>query len=161
MTIADRETVRQATEAALRQPPVRDDPRFADAREGQVGSPVLARTPERDPAFWLVPLISGGMVCGLARVDLAGRVAQVGVLGAPIEPAFFEAPPDDVLGEIRGAHPEATLPVPQLSYDVSPLRWAWRVEIEQCGQVQSVAYVTPGGWYERPAGATHRPGYEG
>ena len=136
---------------------MRDDPRFDAARGGRVGAPALVRTPVGLPAFWLVPLLAGGLVCGLAHVDLDGRVMRTGMLGTGsadrrgwIDPEFFQAPPRDVLDEIAASFPGATVGEPVLSYDTSPTRWAWRLEISRRDRVERLAYISPGGWYQRP-----------
>jgi hypothetical protein len=152
----EQEALKAAVVSALNQPPTRDDPQFVTARGGQVGTPALAYTPGGAPAFWLVPLLAEGLVCGLAQVNLTGRMIRVGILGGSpedragwIEPSFFEAPPPEVMAEIRDAYGEAAIGVPVLSYDANPTRWAWRLEISKGGQPGAVVFITPGGWYER------------
>lgn len=159
MTALDPETAKQIVASAIGRPPVCDDPQFAAARGAKVGSPALVHTPAGEPAFWLVPLLAEGLVCGLGQVDMAARVTRLGVLGASpqdraswIVPSFFESPSAEILAEIRTEYPAATLSEPILSYDASPSRWAWRLEIRVANQVQSIAFISPGGWYSRPGG---------
>jgi len=161
MTTPDPETAKQIVASAMRRPPVRDDPQFAAARGAKMGSPALVYTPAGEPAFWLVPLLAEGLVCGLGQVDMASRLTRIGILGANPEdragwilPSFLESPPAETLAEIRAKYPEATLSEPILSYDASPPRWAWRLNIRADDQVQAIVFISPGGWYSRPAGAS-------
>ena len=145
----DSEPIRQAVAAALHQSPVIDDPTMAALRGAEAGAPVLARSLGGTPAFWIVPLEAGARVAGFARVELNGRIAQIGCFGAAADVAFFEGPPARTMNEIRARHPAAPLSQPQLSYDGSPAKWAWLVKVGV--PATRFIFVTPGGWYERPA----------
>jgi hypothetical protein len=124
-------------------------------RAATVDEPLLAHHPQGTAAFWFVPLLSGTRVCGFARVELDGRVAQVASFGAGprdtaawLEADFFRRPPQHLLEAVRSRHPGLPIGAPVFGYDGSPARWAWRVLVGQ--PASSVAYITPGGWYERP-----------
>jgi hypothetical protein len=152
----DYRTIRAAARDALGQPPVRDDPLFATARRARVGRPALVRTPEGAPAFWLVPLLVEGLACGLAQVSLGGDVARLAILGgAPddrgnwVDAAFFERPPPDLVAEVAARYGGETLSAPTLSYDCSPARWAWRIEVGGQGAGATSTFITPGAWYAR------------
>ena len=167
MTTPDPERAKKIVASAIRRPPVRDDPQFAAARGAMVGSPALVYTPAGEPAFWLVPLLVEGLVCGFGQVDMASRLTHLGILGASpqdraswIVPSFFESPSAETLAEIRAKYPGATLSEPILSYDASPSRWAWRLEVRADDGVRAIVFVSPGGWYSRPAGAS-QPDREG
>jgi len=132
----------------------------------EVAVPLLARSPGGAPAFWIVPLKAGTRVPGFARVELDGRVAQIGRFGAAADDssawpaaAFFQGPPVTVMNEIRAKHSTAPLSQPQLSYDGSPAKWAWLVKVGD--PATRFIYVTPGGWYERPARDDAASGREG
>jgi hypothetical protein len=162
----DAEPVRQAVAAALRRGPVVDDPTMAALRGVAAGAPVLARSPGGTPAFWIVPLEAGTRVPGFARVELDRRVAQIGRLGAAAddpsaspEAAYFQGPSAKVMDEIRARHPTAPMSPPQLSYDGSPAKWAWLVKVGD--PATRYVFVTPGGWYERPARDDAASGREG
>jgi len=127
---------------------------------------VLARSPGGAPAFWIVPLVAGTRVPGFARVEPNGRVAQIGHFGAAgddpcvwPEAAFFEGPSATVMNEIRAKHSTASISQPQLSYDGSPAKWAWLVKVGD--PATRFIFVTPGGWYERPARDDAASGREG
>ena len=144
-----------------------DDAQFAATRGARVGSPALVQNPAGEPAFWLVPLLVKDQACGYAQVDLKGTVDRIGIFGAGpqdraswIDAAFFKRPPSESLVAIEADHPEATVSEPVLSYDTTPVRWAWRLEITSADRIEAVAFITPGGWYERP-GEVERPELEG
>jgi hypothetical protein len=127
-------------------------------REATIGEPALARSADGEPAFWLVPFESGGRACGFARVDLSGRVAQISAFGAGAddtaswpEADFFRRTPPGSLSDIRARHPGLPLAEPVLSYDGNSAKWAWRIAIGE--PAKAIAYVAPGGWYEKPPGA--------
>jgi hypothetical protein len=155
MTSSNKEGARQAADRARRTGPSALDPRFRAVRAARVGTPVLVYSPEGRPAFWLVPFIAGGVACGFARVEEPSlRVSQVGVFGAGPDDraswppaAFFERPPAALLQEIQSRY-GTTATEPVLSYDGSPARWAWRVDVGDPGSGPSV-FITPGGWYAR------------
>lgn len=136
-------------------------------REAVVGEAALARTAAGEPAFWLVPIETGTRACGYARVELSGRVAQISTFGAGAadraswpEADFFRRPPARILDDIRARHPGVPLTEPTLSYDGSPAKWAWRIAIGGA-PAESIAYVTPGGWYEKSASRSAPPDREG
>ena len=152
-----KETVKEAVRQARTQAPYRDDTRFTELLKAQIGSPVLARSPEGTPAFWLAPLTAQGWACGFAMVDLQGRVTSLGIFGgtardrtAWVKAGFFKAPPADALVEITSRYPGAALSRPVFSYDNSPARWAWRLTASPPGGQPVTLFITPGGWYPRP-----------
>jgi hypothetical protein len=137
--------------------PVASDPAMAALREAEIGAPLLASDDGGAPAFWLVPLLQGARACGYARVDLGGRVAQVSSFGAgPRDTAawpqaqYFSAPPQQLVDEVRARHADAPLGPARFSFDASPARWAWRIAIGE--PPNRIAYLSPSGWYEKPAG---------
>jgi len=152
------ENIRNAAEAARRGPPIREDQRFVALREAQAGTPVMVHSPEGGDAFWLVPFLSGEQVCGYARVELDGRTGQISILGAGPEDrgswiaySFFVQPPDSFLEEIRKKHTGRSISSPVFSYDRSPTRWAWRLEVGETPEIVEV-FITPAGWYEHRLG---------
>jgi len=158
--------MRRAAEAAVDRAPVSSDPSMRALRDAVVGDPVLARSAEGEPVFWLVPFEVGDQVCGFARVELSGRVAQVSRFGAGaddraswLKADFFRRPPARILDEVRAKHPGLPLAEPALSYDDSPAKWGWRIAVGR--PMISVAYITPGGWYEKPVSRGVRHDREG
>lgn len=138
--------------------PVSTDPALAALAAAEVGAPLLAGDAAGAPAFWLVPLLQGDRACGYAHVDLAGRVTQVSSFGAgPRDTAawpparYFSAPPQALVDEVQARHPGAPLGAARFSFDTSPARWGWRIAVGS--PASSVAFLSPAGWYEKPAGA--------
>lgn len=135
--------------------PYRDDPALAAVRGATVGTPALVRSPEGEPAFWLVPFIDGRLACGFARVGLDGRISQLGAFGSghhdpPAWPDadFLSKVPARWWKELTQRFPEAQSTGAVLSYDQSPAKWSWRIHL---GPQQGVAYIGPHGWYVRDA----------
>lgn len=159
MSKDNRKAIREAAISALKRGPVHDDPLFSTVRRAKAGSPVPVHGPTGEPAYWLVPFLVQNKVCGLAEVDLVGRVNRVGILGSTpddrrswIDSSFFDKPPEDLLTEIRD-HYGAALSTPILSYDASPSRWAWQVSVASGRGVGRLVFITPGGWYEGRTGS--------
>jgi hypothetical protein len=144
--------IRRAVARKLASGPAPGDPAMGALKSATVGGPVLARSPEGEPAFWLVSLELGHRACGFARADLAERVVQISSFGPGPESwpeaALFSHPPGRVIEEVRGLHPGAELGPATLSYDGSPAKWAWRMTVGN--PATAVVFMTPGGWYERP-----------
>ena len=148
------EAIRMLVKAETQKAPVSHDPKFSAVRDGKVGLPVMVNEPEGKPAFWLVPILMGDSACGFARVELAHKVSQIGIFGSGpeeraswIDASFFEKPPPEILAEIRTRYSGSMISEPLLSYDKTPARWAWKIEIRN--RTNSVAFISPGGWYER------------
>jgi len=158
--------IRAALEAEIARPPISGDPSMRLLRRAVIGTPLLVRSPDGVPAYWLVPLEIGRHACGFARADLAGRIAQVGIFGAGTddlsgcpETAFFHHPPKSALDEIRAKHVGKPLGEPMFSYDGSPAKWGWRITMGT--PVTGIALITPGGWYGRTFAGEQPPGKEG
>jgi hypothetical protein len=135
-------------------------------REAVAGEPVLVQSAAGEPAFWLVPFEVGERVCGVARVELSGRVVQVSRFGAGAddrgswpETGFFRQPSTRILEKVRAKYPGLPLREPVFSYDDIPAKWAWRIAVG--GPRSVVVYITPGGWYEKPASRNGRQDREG
>jgi hypothetical protein len=128
---------------------------LAAVRSAVVGEPALVRTPDGAAAYWLVPFVEGDLASGFARVELNGRVSQLGAFGAgardrgawPVA-SFFAAPPRQLLQEIEQLHPGVVIDAPLLTYDRSPAHWGWRVEL---GSSRGSAFISPGGWHLQTA----------
>ena len=162
----EEEKVRLAAQRALTHPPVRGDRALQAAQQANVGMPALVRTPEGQPAFWLVPLESGRQACGYVRVELSHKIGQVSSFGAGAEDReawpeadFFHNPPARFISEIRARYPGAALKDPVLSFDGTPAKWGWRIELSNPSGI--VVFVSPQAWYVRsdpPAQPANREG---
>lgn len=166
MPLTDHDAIRRAALAEVGRAPVADDPSMRALREALAGEPVLVQSPDARPAFWLVPFEVGDRACGVAHVDLSGRVVQVSRFGGGAtdraswpDAGFFRQPPPRVLEEVRTRHPDVSASDAMLSYDDVPAKWAWRIVVG--GPRRAVAYITPGGWYEKPMTRDERQDREG
>jgi hypothetical protein len=162
----NKDEIKEAVRIARGQPPYSQEPAFATLRQAETGAPVLVHTPAGEPAYWLVPFIVQGMVCGFAQTSLQGVVMRIGILGgsagdraAWIEASYFEQPPREMLAEIRQQYAGAALPEPVFSYDGSPIKWAWRLSILKEGAAPVEVFISPSGWVERRQDE-RRPNYE-
>ena len=151
----DLEAIKQVVEAARQQPPVGEDATFQYVKKAKIDTPVLVRTPEGQSAFWIVPFLVKGSACGFARVELSHEVSQIGIFGSGpddhaswIDAEFFVKPPLEVLTVIQSRYPRLEITDPFFSYDRSPSKWAWRLEIRKKGEIKSIVFITPHGWYE-------------
>jgi len=161
----DPETARTVAASARKGLHATGDARFCIPEDAKVGSPAMVYTPEGTPAFWMVPFIVEDSACGFARVELSYEVSQIGAFGSNpkdrsswIDATFFERPPSKVLADIQAWYLGSVLSEPVLSYDASPTKWAWRIKVED--KIESVAFITPCGWYERSPGG-EQTGREG
>ena len=155
MVVDNLEAVKQAVEAARRQPPAGEDAAFQYVKKAKIGTPVLVRTPEGRSAFWIVPFLVKGSACGFARVELSREVSQIGIFGSGpddhaswIDAEFFEKPPSDTLTVIQSRYFGLEITEPFFSYDRSPSKWAWRLEIRKKDEIKSIVFITPHHWYE-------------
>jgi len=142
------------------------DPLFAPWADASVGDPVLVRTLDGGPSYWVVPVEREGRAIGFVRVSLAGRVAAAGVRYR--DPRRLEAAPTLITGidaSEAAARAEAAVPggdlVGEATYvhDGPPGREAWMVHLRDASGAPRTVFVTPGGTYQR--GAAGMPGTEG
>jgi hypothetical protein len=151
----DADRAKEAAAQQIRSGPAAGEPAFHQWREADAGPPVLVRDNAGHPSYWLVPVVRKGETVGLVRVLPDGRAsASVALRGGP---AITSMSAEDARrrceGEIdwrRGETPGDAL----LVHDGPAGREAWRVEVVRAGQPQRWIFVTAGGSYERPAGAT-------
>jgi hypothetical protein len=153
----NRPIVKSAADRARKEALLAKDPQFKALAEARTGDPAIVFTPEKQPVFWIIPFYEGPAICGYARAELSNRISQMSILGAGpedrnswIKGSFFTQPPADALAAVRSRFSGRTLSEPFLSYDRTPAQWAWRVVVE--GPGRTVAFITPGGWYERAEG---------
>lgn len=148
--------IQKAVAAARKDSPVANDPQLQYVKKGKVGSPVMIHTQEGEPAYWFVPILIKDSACGFARVELSGIVSHLGTFGAGyedrsswIKASFFEKPPPEILNEIKNRYPGLKISKPFFSYDKSPSKWAWRLEVRSNDKVSVVIFISPSGWYEQ------------
>jgi hypothetical protein len=150
----DARTIKSSVDLSRNQAPYSFDSQFEMLRQAKIGSPILVKSPQGEPSFWMVPLLVGEMACGFAAVDLRGQVSRMGIFGggakdraAWVKAEFFNTPPDNALAEIAEKYPGFQLSKPEFSYDGSPARWGWMVLATREGVLPATIMITPGGWF--------------
>lgn len=156
MAVEDSEAVRKSVEAARKRPPAADDTSFQYLQRAKVGSPVLVYTPGGEPLFWIVPLLVKTSACGFARVELSHKVTQMGIFGSGpedqsswIDATYFRRPSPETLATIQARYADFQMSEPVFSYDTSPSKWAWRIEMREGGEIKFIIFIAPHGWYEK------------
>ena len=110
----------------------------------------MVYTPEGEPSFWMAPFLVKNSACGFAYVELSGKVSKLGIFGSTPEdrPSWVDAsflrihPMHSLLRfglNFQGQQYQSLF----FSYDTSPARWAWRIEIKN--KIKSIIFITPGG----------------
>ncbi len=141
------------------------DPLFAPWADASVGDPIVVRSLDGRPSYWLVPIERDGRAIGFVRISLAGEVAAAGARYR--DPRRLEAAPRLVTGIDAGeaaARAEAALPGGTrlgdaiYVHDGPPGREAWMVRMLDPSGAPRVVFVTSGGTYER--GAAEMPDAE-
>jgi hypothetical protein len=135
-------------------------------RDAIVGNPVLVRTIELEPSYWIVPTVLHGKILGYIEVDPDGSV-----LGH----AYFYQSSDDLQScpnvvtqlnaeeayrqaeAIRNTYFGTEFSEPIFVHDDSHDRLAWMIEIRIEGEVVSRVFVTPGYVYQRKLGEKSTP----
>jgi len=130
-------------------------------REAAVGNPVLVRTVELEPSYWIVPTVLHDKVLGYIEVDPDGHA-----LGH----ACFYQSPDDLQScpnvvthlnaqeayqqaeEVRNTYLGAEFTEPVFVHDGPHNRLAWMIEIRIEGEVVNRVFVTPSYVYQRKLG---------
>ena len=135
------------------------DPLFAPWSTATIGEPVLVRSIDGRPAYWLVPVERDARAIGHVRVTLEGAAVAAGV--SYRQPGRAHEAPALVTGidaaaalaQARAAVTGTTLAEPMYVHDGPPGREAWLVRIRDRGGVVRGIFVTPGGTYERDPSA--------
>lgn len=160
---------RDAAWTSVRDPALPADPQFAPWADATIGDPVIVRTLQREPSYWLVPVALQGRVVGFVRVNMDGRVAAIGAYYR--DPHHIAASPRLVTHidadtaatqAARHTHPTRgeTASPPVYVHDGPPGREAWLIEVTRKGRATRWIFVTPGGIYDRPAGTYRDPAIE-
>jgi hypothetical protein len=140
-------------------------------RAASLGEPFVVHTVERQPSFWLVPVLRGGSVLGSI---------EIGPDGALWGQSFFYTSPDSLedcpavvsripAGEARALsapllarYPGAEASPPLYVHDGPRNRLAWMLEVTRAGELLSRVFVTPGhAWERRPGEPPPEPGVRG
>lgn len=140
------------------------DPLFSPWAQANVGEPVLVKTVDGRPSYWLVPVEFESRTIGFVRVTQTGKAVAAGVLYR--DPAQLETAPRTVTG-ITSAEAlssikdmvgrEDVVGEPRYVHDGPPGREAWMIAVRKPSGVERILFVTSGGWYERPIDELDRP----
>jgi hypothetical protein len=135
-------------------------------REAALGDPVLVRTVESRPSFWIIPVERPGQVLGHINIGPDGRVMGYAYLYQ--NPANLSVCPplatrisaeearelaNDLLKNYRGAR----FSTPVFVHDGPHSRLAWMIEVRVEDELVSRVFVTPGYAYERRIGEEPPP----
>jgi hypothetical protein len=153
--MSDTKAIIEAAEEASKEHAARD-PNLAALRKARIGNPALVKTPEGEDAYWIVPFIIENEACGFAFVEKTLKVSRLGIFGGGptdqaswITASFFEKPPPETISDIRNRYSHMRISDPLLSYDRSPSKWGWIVNLKNERELTIV--ITPSGWYEQTA----------
>lgn len=132
------------------------DPLFQPWHSALAGEPVLVRTVDGEPSYWLVPVERDGLAIGFVRVLGTGRVAAAGAhyrnaASFGRSPRVVTRISSDEAAALAVAHAGAGVRVvarPMFVHDGPPGREAWMVEVESDEGHRHRLFVTPGGVYE-------------
>jgi len=161
------EGAREKAREAIQASGLLHDRLFAPWSGATLGEPVLVRSLGRDPSYWLIPVIIGGITGGFVRVLGDGRVAHLGVFYR--DPGSIEGPPAVTgmeAGEAARRAAERIRPEegeraaePVFVHDGPVGREAWLIEVIRNGVAVRWIFITPGFTYERAAGTEREEGY--
>lgn len=129
---------------------------FAQLNHTTIGGPVAVYNLLKVQQYWLVPLLLKTKVRGLTMLGLDGAIVSHGILYPNIQDenklvdvSFFDAPPAQVLFEIKQQYKGYTMASPFFSYDGTPRKWGWHIGLQKGDAANPVTvFVAPQGWYE-------------
>lgn len=157
--IVNIETVLNVVEKARKNTPFKGDLNFAKLAHAKLGSPVIVHTPTGEPDYWFVPFVIDKYACGSAHVDLSGKIIRLGIFGGSpndrnswIPSEFFYDPPAEFINEIKSKYANAKILSVIFSYDSTPVKWAWVVQLVGRNLGKRIVFITPSGWYEKSLG---------
>jgi hypothetical protein len=142
--------VRQAAQRYLRRLGSGLEPQLSGA---VAGNPVLVRTVEGAPSYWLVPVSTGEALTGAVRVALSGELISLG----PHDPAR-SGPTVTGISAAEAKSRAATsvkectgeeIDQPIFVCDGPPGREVWLVPVERDHRLVRRLFVSRGGIYER------------
>jgi hypothetical protein len=162
---------REAARGALAMLEMRADAMSMPWRAASLGQPFLVHTVQREPSFWLVPVVRGPSVLGSV---------EIGPDGALWGQSFFYVSPDSLAdcptvvtrisaqearalaAPLIARYPGAEASPPLYVHDGPRNRLAWMIEVTRAGELLSRIFVTPGhAWERRPGDTPPQPGVRG
>lgn len=121
-----------------------------------LGDPVPLYDSRRKQSYWLIPFLEDTKVRGLAIVDLKGNLVSHGVLSPNltdksllVDRDFFDSVPQKALEKIKEQYKGYRHSIPFLSYDVSPRKWGWYLELEKEKAQTIQIFIGINGFYEK------------
>ncbi|MFZ5625267.1 MAG: hypothetical protein ACOY71_12735 [Gemmatimonadota bacterium] len=130
------------------------DEAFLAWRGAMPGEPQLVHDEAGEPSYWLVPVRAGGAVVGGVRIGVDGRPMASAACRAGSAITDIDA-----IDTMRRAAATIALRAgdqlgsPLLVHDGPPGREAWRIGVINADRLVRWVFVTPGGIYQRKAGA--------
>ncbi len=119
------------------------------------GTPVPVHSPDSGhrQEYWMVPYVSGSTAYGFAVYDSGQKLVRVGVFGAGgstdhIAAEYFVRPPSGQIEDIKNKYRDFVMAEPVFSYDKTPAKWSWRLELSKGGKETVILYILPESWYE-------------
>ena len=127
---------------------------FARIKDAEPGEPVPMLNADGEQTHWFTPFNLNRRTAGFSIQNLAGKMIIYGLLTPnagikeKIDPGFFLTPPALILDEIKKSYPGFEILSQSFSYDESPQRWGWRINMAKQSQ-RLTLFVAPDGWYEK------------
>lgn len=128
---------------------------FRSLRNSVSGEPVPVYSPSGTPEFWIVPYVSGAKSTGFAFFDKNQKLIRVGVfspgskdVSGTVDVSYFTQPPSEIINDIAAKFAGYSLSKPVFSYDGTPAKWSWRLELVKGNEEARLVYILPGSWYE-------------
>lgn len=138
-----------------------NDPVFQPWNQSMIGEPILLRTVEEEPAYWIVPVIFKEKVIGDIYVDGNKSIPRYGVFGGTPDnmsefPSLltFTTPEEafELAKNITAQYPNAKVSAPVFVYDEYPFATAWMFKVEKEGMIISRVFVEGELVYEKKPG---------
>lgn len=152
---------------AISAPPFSLDSSFLFLQNAKIGDPVPLFNPEYVQDSWIIPFLLDGLICAISQVSLNNKLIRVSVFSSTptkkerwFSPIFFREPPKQYMTEIKGLFQDYQLSYPLLTYDGSPAKWGWRLQVIDAEKVISNIFIIPSGWYVKEVKDTKK-NYDG
>lgn len=142
------------------------DPMLEPWREAVLGDPLLVRTVELAPSYWIVPVERPGQVLGYIDVSMDGRVLGHAYLYrrpddlSPCPPLVTRISAEEAHRQAESVletYAGAECAAPIFVHDGPRNRLAWMIEVRREGELVNRVFVTPGYVYQRKAGEQPPP----
>ncbi len=139
-----------------------DDPVFKSWEQSTLGDPILVRTLEEEPSYWIVPVIFQEKVIGFIVIEGDGKIPRYGVFGCgkpdnlsacPSVITFITTEEAIILAKnITAKYPDAKISAPIFVHEEEKSKTAWMLKLEKKGKIISRVFVAGSYVYERVPG---------